>query len=364
MKKNLTNIISVFGILTLFFQFLLGEKVSSQTTLVLIHDTVNTSSQQKRLADRDTLLSNLPSIISGYTVMTFDSTTTLNFLVTGGPYRTLIIQETSFDAIQTRYLGMTARNNIMSWLATGTASIKNSLILIGADEAYNYARSGSSGLDLVFSNVICKFSYTVDDGSIIGQYSITGAAIDIGNTRAMTNSPPGGGYYPDGVGNYGSGIPLYKYTGRISSTDSLAAVGYVGTNYITASSFQDPRYFINGDFRPVLRSIILWVKLNGGTITGVSNITNTIPEKYLLSQNYPNPFNPVTKINYSIPKSGLVSIKIFDILGRNVSALVNEFKDAGNYSIDFNAENLSSGIYTYRLESGSYIDSKRMILLK
>jgi hypothetical protein len=363
MKKRLTNFIVFLGILTIFSQLLLGEKVYSQTTLVLIHDTLNTSSQQKRLADKDTLLSNLPYIISGYNVQTFDSSSTLSFL-TSSAYKTIIIQETSFDAIQTRYMGLTARTNLMTWLASGSSGDKKSLILIGADIAYNYSRTGSGGLDLVFSNTVCKFNYQVDNGSITGQYSITGNVIDSGNVRMMTNSPAGAGYYPDGVGNYGLGIPLYKYTGRASLTDSLAAIGYSGTNYVVASAFQDPRYFINGDVRFVLSKIIIWVKQQGGTITGVSNITNSIPVKYELSQNYPNPFNPVTKINYSIPKSGIITLKVYDILGRNVTTLVNEFKNAGNYSVEFNADNLSSGVYTYRLESGSYVETKKMLLVK
>ncbi len=363
MKKKITNFIIFLGIITVFFQFFVGEKVNSQTTLVLIHDTLITTSQQKRLADKDTLLSNLPSIISGYSVQTFDSSSTLSFL-TSSAYKTIIIQETSFDALQTRYMGLTARTNLMTWLASGSSGDKKSLILMGGDISYNYSRTGSGGLDLVFSNTICKFNYRADNSSITGQYSITGAGVDSGNVRAMTNAPAGAGYWPDGASISGDGIPLYKYTGRVSSTDSLAAIGYSGTNYVVATSFQDPRYFINGDVRFVLSKIIIWVKQQGGTITGVSNFTNSIPAKYVLSQNYPNPFNPVTKINYSIPKSGLITLRVYDILGKNVATLVNEFKNAGNYSIEFNAVNLSSGVYAYKLESGSFIETKKMLLVK
>ncbi len=85
---------------------------------------------------------------------------------------------------------------------------------------------------------------------------------------------------------------------------------------------------------------------------------------YELSQNYPNPFNPITNIRYSIPKDGLVIIKIYDILGREVKKLVNEFKYTGSYIISFDGTGFSSGIYFYRLESGNFVQVKRMIILK
>jgi hypothetical protein len=91
---------------------------------------------------------------------------------------------------------------------------------------------------------------------------------------------------------------------------------------------------------------------------------NTIPDQYSLSQNYPNPFNPVTKINYSIPKQGFVTLKIYDLLGREIKSLVSETKQPGNYSVDFNGSNLASGVYFYRLESNSFTSIKRMMIIK
>jgi hypothetical protein len=100
-----------------------------------------------------------------------------------------------------------------------------------------------------------------------------------------------------------------------------------------------------------------------GLIVGLSN-PNTIPAKYELLQNYPNPFNPVTKISYALPKNGLITLKIYDMLGREVAELVNEVKTAGNYTVDFNASSLSSGTYFYRLESNGFTDTKKMIIIK
>ncbi len=88
------------------------------------------------------------------------------------------------------------------------------------------------------------------------------------------------------------------------------------------------------------------------------------PDKFSLAQNYPNPFNPSTVISYEIPKDGLVSLKVFDIIGREVSTLVNKYQTAGSYNVTFNAYNLSSGIYFYQLKSGSYNSIRKLILLK
>jgi len=84
----------------------------------------------------------------------------------------------------------------------------------------------------------------------------------------------------------------------------------------------------------------------------------------LLVQNYPNPFNPSTTIHYEIPNNGFVTLKVYDILGREVKTLVNQYESKGRYDVNFNAVNLASGIYIYRLQSGSFISTKKMLLLK
>jgi len=98
-------------------------------------------------------------------------------------------------------------------------------------------------------------------------------------------------------------------------------------------------------------------------ITGIDNQEN-LPDKFYLSQNYPNPFNPSTTIEYNIPKAGLVTLKIYDILGREVRTIVNKEKTAGSYKISFNASSFASGVYFYRLTSGGFTLIKKMVLLK
>ena len=99
-------------------------------------------------------------------------------------------------------------------------------------------------------------------------------------------------------------------------------------------------------------------------ISSVNQIGNEMPSAYILHQNYPNPFNPSTKINFAIPKEGFVSLKIYDMLGREIKTLFNDNLKAGTYTIDFNAGLLTSGIYFYKLQSGTFTDVHKMILLK
>ena len=89
-----------------------------------------------------------------------------------------------------------------------------------------------------------------------------------------------------------------------------------------------------------------------------------VANEYKLLQNYPNPFNPCTSISFDIPKQSLVILKVYDAAGREAAVLVNETLRAGSYNVSLNAGNLSSGIYFYRLESGGFVQTRKMILLK
>jgi hypothetical protein len=100
------------------------------------------------------------------------------------------------------------------------------------------------------------------------------------------------------------------------------------------------------------------------SVTEVLNQEEQLPGSSLLFQNYPNPFNPSTIINYQIAKKSNVSLKVFNVLGREIASLVNEEKSAGSYSVNFNASSIPSGVYFYQIKSGSYLATKKMILLK
>ncbi len=156
------------------------------------------------------------------------------------------------------------------------------------------------------------------------------------------------------VKSYNGSLPSWKY----ESFDI--------TQYATGSSQIKVRFtllsdvFVNEDGWYVDDIKIL--NYNIGTV-GIAP-DNVIPVSFSLEQNYPNPFNPVTNLKFGISKSGFVSLRVFDVLGKEVKTLVNEIKPAGRYDITFDGSSLASGIYFYRLESGSFIQTKQMTLIK
>ncbi len=93
-------------------------------------------------------------------------------------------------------------------------------------------------------------------------------------------------------------------------------------------------------------------------------MTTELPTHYKLEQNFPNPFNPETSIRYNISKTSLVTLKVYDILGRQVQTLVNGMQTPGQYTVNFNAKKFASGVYLYRLQAGNFIETKKLMLLK
>jgi hypothetical protein len=104
--------------------------------------------------------------------------------------------------------------------------------------------------------------------------------------------------------------------------------------------------------------------LNKNNYQQINYSSEGIVRDYDLSQNYPNPFNPSTIINYQIPQDGFVTLKIYDILGKEVKTLVNEQKTIGRYEVKFDASDLASGIYIYQLKVNEFVLSKKMLLVK
>jgi len=107
-----------------------------------------------------------------------------------------------------------------------------------------------------------------------------------------------------------------------------------------------------------------WYAIGNRPTSVEENDSEPISNNFILSQNYPNPFNPTTKIEFSIPKATFVKLKIYDALGREITTLVNENLSNGNYKVNFDATDLSSGIYFYRLDAGKFSQNRKMLLLK
>ena len=119
-------------------------------------------------------------------------------------------------------------------------------------------------------------------------------------------------------------------------------------------SWDDPRY---------TNDIYAERLLGDGTLTSIEE-EGFILNNFLLKQNYPNPFNPSTKISYALPQNSFVELKIFNLLGQQIATLVNQEKSAGTYEVNFDASNLPSGVYIYKLQAGEYVQTRKMVLLK
>ncbi len=345
----------------------IGRPPVSDSLLVILHDSTLGTSTLKRKADRDTLFAYLQSLVSAYRVVYIDTAGAA--LPNLNNYKSILYQETSFDDGVVRYLGVSARQALRDWLNAGTPTDRRRFILIGADVGYNYSRSGSGGRDTVLAHQMLKFTYINDNANVTGQNSITGVTVNPGQVYAYSTTPPGSGFWPDGCRPGAGSSVLYKYTGR-GETDTVAGVGYVGTGYVAASLFQDPRYF-TGTFGPVLRSLLQFT----GVITDVPTSSNEIPTDYVLMQNFPNPFNPTTTIRYSLPEAARVNLSVYNILGQRVAELADEMQGAGTHTVLWNGRNdanvpAASGVYFYRLEarptngSSAFIGMKKMVLVK
>lgn len=162
-----------------------------------------------------------------------------------------------------------------------------------------------------------------------------------------------------------SGFDVERLNARGGTQDVWKKIGFVNGNGNTTgnSNYQfTDRDIPDGTYSYRLKQI----DFNGNF--EYFNLRNEVkigvPGKFSLSQNNPNPFNPSTKINYNLPVDAQVKLKVFDITGREVVTLVNEFKTAGYYTVDFNASNLSSGTYFYKIESGAFSEVKRMMVVK
>jgi hypothetical protein len=152
------------------------------------------------------------------------------------------------------------------------------------------------------------------------------------------------------------------------SMEQCGATGTVSGFSLTYSTATGSRRVYSVGGCPYVYSGVSTNIINCGVsltvVSGVTPITSKIPNEYKLEQNYPNPFNPVTKINFALPKAGFVSLRVYDMLGREVANLVNENRIAGSHTVDFDGSAFTSGAYFYRLESNGFADTKKMILIK
>jgi photosystem II stability/assembly factor-like uncharacterized protein len=233
----------------------------------------------------------------------------------------------------------------------------------GTDWTYQYTDNSVGGYNAMY------FS-DINNGWIVGDAGKVLKTTDGGtNWNIVTNSginpndrsktvfflDANNGWISSKDGN-GFGIIQHTTDGGASwTTQGTPLVDPQGGNAIFSIYFVDAQNgWLTGDYGKICRYT--------GT-TGVENNDNS-PKDFSLMQNYPNPFNPGTVIRYQLPVASQISIKVFNVLGNEIATLVNDYKPAGNYNVDFNAANLSSGVYFYSLTAGSFTETKKFILLR
>ena len=186
--------------------------------------------------------------------------------------------------------------------------------------------------------------------------------VDGGTTWTATTIPGASGSL-DGISGIGT-----DYWAIRTGTDVYRTTNQGGTwttaYTVTGAAFNDIDIISGTGGCPTGWAVGTGTIVRLGTTVGITSYSSEIPESYLLKQNFPNPFNPTTNINFTIPSSGFVTLKVYNMAGMEVASLINETKTAGSYVVGFNAANLPSGAYFYRLETNNFTDTKKMLLIK
>ena len=263
----------------------------------------------------------------------------------------------------------------------------NNLVIankIGTNDTWEYELSNSSGV-LVFNNS----SENIIRENIIGYNKGWGIKVSGVNSIRNTISQ---NFIADNIGlgiDNSDGGNLELSTPVIVSVSNTEISGTAGPNQVIeifADSSNEGKEYLestisdaSGNFSVTLNSSLILPYITatatddlGNTsefslpiiITNIDEIEKQIPTDYTLFQNYPNPFNPSTILSYQIPSSGHISLKIYDILGKEIKTLVNQKQQAGNYEISFDAKNLPSGVYFYQLKTKFNTMTKKMLLLE
>lgn len=248
----------------------------------------------------------------------------------------------------------------------------NTVYASGDYVVYKSTNAGSTWVDIYPGNSDCNdvFFLNNNTGFVCGNY------VMLKTTNAGTNwtefliSPADTNYHSSVYftdNNIGY-IPLVKpttYTGRIFKTTNSGVTWLLQQNLNNYFAYDLKLYFINQNtgFASGGEDII-WKTTNAGGPIGIQPISTEIPSTFSLSQNYPNPFNPVTKMQFEVPKSGIVNISVYDMLGKEITTLVNQQIQPGIFETNWDASSYSSGVYYYKMVSSDFTATRKMVLIK
>ncbi len=173
-----------------------------------------------------------------------------------------------------------------------------------------------------------------------------------------------GGASPSTVPNITPDLPSSGTWYTIGSNSPALTAAFYATIYLKCIVTDSKNNSVTSNIITVNIGTSKIANQNSAAANGMNTAVEDLPKLYAMKQNFPNPFNPSTVIHYELPQNSLVTLKVYDVLGNLVNTLVNQYQTKGRYDINFNADNLASGIYFYRLQSGSFISTKKMLLLK
>jgi hypothetical protein len=160
-------------------------------------------------------------------------------------------------------------------------------------------------------------------------------------------------------------VTTYGWDHKYASINRVTPnIGGYYTLYMTYQKCKNAGSYATGELSPyIAKASLIFRKITDATLIGVNDPSATIKD-FRLEQNYPNPFNPSTTISYSVPKNAFVSLKVYDVSGKEIKILVNGMQTAGTKEVSFDASNLPSGVYFYTISAGDFKDTKKMILVK
>jgi hypothetical protein len=240
-------------------------------------------------------------------------------------------------------------------------------IITGGGAAGNITRVGFNVVS-VGSPAMNGFNINIQNTSATTISSFTSSGWT--NCYSGTYTPPGTGwqyvdlqtpFYWNGTSNLLIGI-CFNNNSYVSNTtvNSTASTGTCYHNHQDLPSGNGCTDITTGSLQTTRPNICMTINL----LVGNKNVQTELPKVFSMAQNYPNPFNPVTSIKYTIPKTSLVRLVVYDVIGREVKTLVNEMKQPGAYNADFDGSNFASGVYFYRINAGTFTDVKKMVLVK
>ncbi len=263
----------------------------------------------------------------------------------------------------------------MNWLSrnfTGTTNtcvyaLSSSLVMVGGFGSAGYiARSTNAGGNWSFPTIPAniadiRFIYFADANT---GYS---GGLALGGQGGMCKSTDAGLSWVL-LGNYSGSTPLNAYFINVNTGYVVNSSGELKMTTDGGTSWLNQSVPSNGSYADIHGSgsfaCIAGKKIATNTTVSIQQISNELPSEFSLEQNYPNPFNPTTNIGLRIANFGFVTLKVYDVTGNEVAVLVNEELSAGKYNVDFDASNLASGTYFYRLQTAGFTQTKKLTMIK